>query len=109
MKQNDAIEEALSNLRFCLKTIKNLRIKDNENCIWSSGSHDRPTIKASDLKTLVAAVEQAQEDRVAVRELSDLISFLKGDIEWRKNSLSLKYLNKVMRDNTRAIKRAGGE
>lgn len=47
--------EAFEAVNFCLDTIKNHRLKDEDNCIWSAGTSQKPRITAKVLKTLIRA------------------------------------------------------
>ena len=53
-------DDALGSVNFCLSLLRNPRIPPEQNCIWSSGSHDRPVISEVTLDTIREALEKAK-------------------------------------------------
>lgn len=52
-------------LEFCIETIKNPRIPNTENGVWSSGSYQKPTITQKTLEDCLEALKKAEAyDRV---------------------------------------------
>lgn len=79
MTTQNAIELAIEALEFCLKLTKNPRYKDRDNCIWSSGSYERPVITAATLKVCLKALRAAQKVDVKALRLKIKVACMDDD------------------------------